>query len=337
MNIFPIGKTYIIAEVGLAHDGSLGVAKSYIDLAAKIGADAVKFQIHIAEYESSSDEKFRVNIFPQDKTRYEYWKRTSFNYEQWLFLKNYSKKKKIDFLSSPFSLESCKIIKKLKTKYWKISSGEINNTPLLIEIAKTNRPIFLSTGMSDYKEIEDALKIIYQYHKKVIILQCTSIYPCPPEKIGLEQIIELKKRFNLQIGYSDHTGDIFSSLAAVSLGAKLIEFHITFSKDFFGPDTSSSLTPNQAKYLVNGIKYINKLLVTPIKKNRSEFKNLRKIFNKGIYAKNDMKKNQVIKMNDLSFLKPVKYMMAKDFKKILGKKLKKEIKIGQPLKLNETK
>ena len=97
MNIFPIGKTYIIAEVGLAHDGSLGVAKSYIDLAAKIGADAVKFQIHIAEYESSSDEKFRVNIFPEDKTRYQYWKRTSFNYEQWLFLKNYSKKKKDRF------------------------------------------------------------------------------------------------------------------------------------------------------------------------------------------------------------------------------------------------
>lgn len=337
MNIFPIGKTYVIAEVGLAHEGSLGIAKSYIDLAVKIGADAVKFQTHIAEHESTPNEEFRVNIFPEDKTRYEYWKRTSFNYEQWLFLKNYAKKKKIDFLSSPFSLESFKLIKKLKIKYWKISSGEINNVPLLIEIAKTHRPIFLSTGMSDYKEIQDALKIIYHYHKKVIILQCTSKYPCPPEKIGLNQIIELKKRFNLEVGYSDHTGEIFSSLAAVSLGAKVIEFHITFSKYFFGPDTSSSLTPSQAKYLIYGIKYINKILVTPIKKNKSKFKNLRKIFNKGIYAKNDMKKNQVIKMNDLSFLKPVKYMMAKDFKKILGKQLKKEIKMGQPLKLNETK
>ena len=145
-------KTYVIAEVGLSHEGSFGIAKYYIELARKLGADAIKFQTYTSKYESSKEEKFRVNIFPQDKTRYYYWERTSFNYREWLILKNYCKKKKIDFLSSPFSLESFYLLKKLKPKYWKISSGEINNFPLIDEVTKIRKPIFLSTGMSDSRE-----------------------------------------------------------------------------------------------------------------------------------------------------------------------------------------
>ncbi len=334
-------KPFLIAEVGLAHEGSLGIAKSFVKIAKENGADAVKFQHHNFEYESSRLEKFRKNFSSQDKTRAEYWKRTSFNLFEWKKLKKYCDKLKIKFICSPFSIKSAEELNEIGVYAWKIASGEFNNIPLIEYILKnSNKPIILSTGLTTTNEIKKILKVFKKYKRKdFAILQCTSRYPTSLEDVGHDLIEKFKKEFKCNVGISDHSGQINSLIIGLYKNADLIEFHVTFHENFFGPDTSSSIKPDEIKFLsklrddIYRIKNIN----TNKEKLTSNQKKMIKLFGKSIFAKHDLKKNQKIKMDNLKFLKPGTGISVVDYKKVLGKYAKRYIKKDKLIKFSDLK
>ncbi|MCG8571677.1 MAG: N-acetylneuraminate synthase family protein, partial [Spirochaetes bacterium] len=249
---------YIIAEIAQAHDGSLGILHSYIDAIAETGVNAIKFQTHIASAESSKEESFRVNFSYEDQTRYDYWKRMEFTLEQWIGIKKHCQEVGLEFISSPFSNAAVDLLEKVGITKYKIGSGEVSNYLILEKIARTKKEIILSSGMSNYKELDETINFIQKRGNDVSILQCTTNYPTTPEEIGLNIISEMIERYNVPIGFSDHSGMIWPSIAAVSLGAQIIEVHTVFDKRMFGPDSKASLTINELKELVTGIRYIEK-------------------------------------------------------------------------------
>lgn len=319
---------YVIAEIGQAHDGSLGILHSYIDAISESGVNAIKFQTHIAEAESSKYEPFRVNFSYQDLTRIDYWKRMEFTKEQWIGIRDHCKKVGLDFISSPFSCAAVDLLESINVEKYKIGSGEVNNFLMLEKIAKTGKDIILSSGMSNLSEIDDTISFLKEYNNKLYLMQCTTKYPTSPEDLGLNIINEFKERYKLPIGLSDHSGDIFASLAAVTLGAEIIEVHTVFDKRMFGPDTSSSLTIEQLKKLVEGIEFIKRGLNTKIdKSDNSEFSKLKSIFEKSLAVNKNISKNKMININDLEAKKPFGYgIPANEYKNILGKKINKNKK-----------
>jgi N-acetylneuraminate synthase len=315
-------KTFLIAEVGLSHEGSLGLACSMIDRAKEVGADAVKFQMHIAEEESTIKEKFRSNIFIQDKTRFDYWKRTSFTFDQWSKIKQHCKKKNIIFLCSPFSLKAVDYLKKLDVDAWKIASGEFNNLLLLNKIVQiSNKPLILSTGLTYDKEIKKVLKILRKKNKKIILLQCTSEYPAKIENVGHNLINDFKKNYKLETGISDHSGNLNSLLSAVTMGAKVIETHVCFEKSYFGADTTSSITFEEFEFLSRFAIDYDKIKKSKISKktlNRNQIE-LRKLFNKCLAFNRNIKKNTKLQVEDFMDIKPMLGIQAFNFKKVVGR------------------
>lgn len=321
---------FIIAEIAQAHDGSLGILHSYIDAVSKTGANAVKFQTHIAHAESSEFEPFRVKFSKQDNTRFDYWKRMEFSREQWKGIKEHCDEVGLEFMSSPFSIEAVELLEALGMKRYKIASGEMQNFLMLDRICRTGKPIILSSGMSSYEEIERTIGFVSQYGNDVTLLQCTTSYPVPPESIGLNNLSEYTKRFNVPVGLSDHSGTIYPSLAAVTLGASMIEVHVTFSKDIFGPDTKASLTFDEMKMLVDGSKFISTALQNPVNKtDNSEFNEIQKIFGKTLSVRKDLKKGDIIMLEDLESKKPAGMgIPASHYAEVVGKKLIKNVDRG---------
>lgn len=313
----------IIAEIGQAHDGSLGMAHSYIDALAETGIDTIKFQMHYADYESSSLEKFRIKFSYEDKTRYDYWKRMEFSLEQWVELKNHCEDKNIEFLVTPFSLKAVDFLEKINVGKYKIGSGDTNNHLLLKKVAETSKPIILSTGMASFSEIDESIKLITKFNNKISLLQCTSKYPVEPQDWGLNVIEELKLKYKFPIGYSDHSGNISAVMAATALGADIVEFHVCFDHMMFGPDTSSSLTINEVRLLAEGVKQIRLSLNNPV--NKSDLKGLeqnRKLFSRTIVVNKDLKKGHRIDFDDLEAVKPGGNGLGPtEFNNIIGKKL----------------
>lgn len=325
-------KCFIIAEIGLAHEGSLGIALKMIEKCHLCGVDAVKFQTHNAEDESSQNELFRTDDFNQDKTRFDYWKRTSFSKKEWLILKKHAESFNLKFLSTPFSLRSAKMLDDINVELWKISSGDINNLPLLDFVKSTKKPVIISSGMSDYNEIKNALD--YLNISELMLFQCTNSYPCPPEKIGFDQIKLFKKKFGVLVGLSDHSGEIASGIAAYTLGASAIEVHVTWDKGFFGPDTSASLTFKQLEKLVDSIRFLEKGLNSKVNKDDliKSHKNMRLNFMKSAHVKKSVLKGHIIQEKDLEFKKPNFGYTPDRVKEIIGRKLKKDLKKGEPIK-----
>src|SRR5262245_48088742 len=200
----PVGTgCFIVAEVAQAHDGSLGIAHAYIDAVASAGADAVKFQTHIAAAESTPGEPWRVKFSKQDASRYDYWKRMEFTEEQWRGLKQHAEERGLLFLSSPFSSAAVQLLERLDVAAWKVASGEVSNVLLLDEMVRTNKPVLLSSGMSNLAELDRAVELVRDARVPVAVLQCTSLYPCPPEKVGLEQLAAYRQRYQCPVGLSD--------------------------------------------------------------------------------------------------------------------------------------
>ena len=329
---------FIIAEVGLAHEGSVGIAKSFIDLVSDSGADAVKFQMHIAEEESSIKEKFRKKFSSQDKSRWEYWKRTSFTRKQWYELKKYSEKKKLVFLCSPFSLKAVEILHELNISAWKIASGEFSNKLMLNKIVRLSRkPLILSTGLSNEKEITSTIKHLNK--NNICLLQCTSQYPTEIASAGHKYIKIFKKKYKCRSGLSDHTGNINSLLSAVSLGANIIETHVTFNAKFFGPDTASSISFKELKFLCNFVKDFNFIQNSNFSKKKITIsqKKMIKLFTKSLVLKKDMLKGEIIKIDSLDAKKPLAGIKVSDFEKLLGKKIKYNLSKGTFLKIGHFK
>ena len=325
---------YIIAEVGQAHEGSLGMAHSYIEAIAQTGVDAVKFQTHIAEEESSSYDQFRVNVFPQDKNRYDYWQRMQFTESEWKGLAEHARSLNIEFLSTPFSLRAVELLNDLNVPMWKIGSGDIAFQGLINAVADTKKPVLLSSGMSTWSELDSAIAILKEKETPYGLFQCTTSYPCEGKDIGYNVISEMKERYSCPVGLSDHSGTIFPSLASVALGCNLIEVHTVFSKECFGPDTKSSLTISELKQLVDGIRFIESGLKVEISKNVAADKRegTKVLFARSAFFKDNLKKGTVFSSEHVVMKKPGGMMSENDINTLIGRKVKADCLANQYIK-----
>lgn len=322
---------FIIAEIGQAHDGSLGMALAYIDALAETGVDAIKLQVHIAEAESSEFEPFRIKFSQQDKSRFDYWKRMEFSLEQWKLLKQRCDKKGVEFLASPFSNAAVDLLEEVGVKRYKVGSGEVNNFLLLEKIAKTGKPVILSSGMSSFEEMDKTVKFLQKRKVDFSILQCTTAYPTKREDAGLNVIKELKDRYKVPVGYSDHSARIETCIAATALGAEILEFHAVFDCRSFGPDATSSLEIDEIENLVQAVKNIKiSLNHTVDKSDNSHFSNLKNIFEKSLAVNKDLLAGHKLTFEDLEAKKPKGYgIEATEFEKVIGKKLQRNMEQWQ--------
>ncbi len=325
-------KVYIIAEISQNHDGSLGQAHAFIDAVAGTGVDAIKFQTHIAEAESTPEEPFRVKFSYEDKTRYDYWKRMEFTFEQWEGLRRHALDAGLDFLSSVFSVEAFEMLESIGMSAWKLGSGEVYNRYLIKKMVKTGKPILLSTGLSSYDDIDRQVEMIKT--NPYAVMQCTTEYPCPPEKIGLNLILEMRERYRCPIGLSDHSGTIFPSLAAVANGALMIEVHVTMSPYMFGPDVKASVTVEQLREMIKGIRMITAMQNAPVDKTvlSEGQRDLKRIFAKGIYLKRDMEEGESLTEGDLTFKKPMQGISGEEYDKVIGKRIRRQMKKNEVLR-----
>lgn len=322
--IGPEHPCFVIAEVAQAHDGSLGMAHAYIDAAAKTGANAVKFQTHIAAAESTPSEPFRVKFSKQDATRYDYWKRMEFTPEQWHGLRDHAHECGLVFLSSAFSLEAVELLDALGMPAWKVGSGEIGTLPMLERMARTGKPVLLSNGLADWATLDTAVETVRTAGAPLAIFQCTTAYPCPPERVGLNVIEQLRTRYDCPAGLSDHSGKIFAGLAAGTLGANLLEMHIVLDRDCFGPDVPASLTTSEFKQLVDGVRFIETALGSRIDKDAAaaELADLRRVFGKSVVAARDLPAGQRLQEQDLAIKKPGSGIPAAELTKVYGRVLR---------------
>lgn len=329
----------IIAEIAQAHDGSLGMAHAYIDAAAQAGVDAVKFQTHIADAESSHLEPWRTPFSTQDQTRLDYWRRMEFQPSQWHELKAHADDAGLMFLSSPFSLEAVELLQQVGVAGWKIASGEITNFPMLEAICQTGQPVLLSTGMSDFAEIEASAALIKSFGNPFAIFQCTTSYPSPAETIGLNVLGQLRQRFSTAVGLSDHSGTIYPSIAAATLGVELIEVHLTLSREMFGPDVPASVTGDELGQLVQGVRFAEKMRANPVDKTiRNEaFQPLRDIFLKSVVLRLDLPAGTVLQRQHLTTKKPGTGIPASEYKSVIGRVLARNAKKDVPLQTIDLK
>ncbi len=321
----------IIGEVAQAHDGSLGAAHAYIDAIANAGADAVKFQTHITGAESTAAEPWRVKFSLQDATRGDYWRRTGFTEDQWAGLKKHADERRLQFLSSPFSLEAAEMLTRIGVSAWKIASGELNNVMLFDYVASTGLPVLLSTGMSPLAEIDRAVERIQRRGLPLTVLQCTTAYPCPPEKIGLNLLALFRDRYGSKVGLSDHSGAIYAGLAAATLGADALEVHVTFSRECFGPDVPASLTTSELRDLVQGVRAIRKMQSHPVEKDTlaAEALEVRAIFTKSVVARVPVPAGTVLKPEHLTVKKPGTGFPAERLPELLGRTLRCSLEVDQ--------
>lgn len=319
-------KPYLIAEIAQAHDGSLGILHSYIDAVAKTGVQAIKFQMHIAEAESSIHEPFRIKFSKEDATRFDYWKRMEFTLEQWKEIKSHCDEVGLDFICSPFSNLAVDWLEEVGIKTYKVGSGEVNNFLLLEKICQTGKPIIISSGMSSFDELDKTVTFLRSKNATFSILQCTTAYPTKPEQYGLNVISELKKRYDVSIGFSDHSAKVATGIAAVTLGAEILEFHVVFHRQLFGPDAIASLTIEETKQLVDDVAAIYLAQNHVISKDTNEqFKELKAIFEKSLAINKNLPKGHSITFDDLESKKPKGYgIPASDFQKVIGAKLKND-------------
>ncbi len=312
--------TYVVAEIAQAHDGSLGILHSLIEALSETGINAIKFQIHIADAESSEEEPFRTNFSYVDQKRIDYWRRMELNLDEWMRIKTKCELLGLEFIATPFSNMAVELLEKLNVEKYKIGSGDINNKLLIDRIALTKKEVILSTGLTSIEELDEIINHISKKSTPFSILQCTTKYPTLPEEVGLNWINIFREKYKCPVGLSDHSGNIFSALGAVALGANIIESHVTFDKRMFGPDSKSSLTIDEFKELVKGIRCLEKSR-GEVKKNSIE--NLRNIFGKSLSVNKNMKRGDIINFSDLEGKKPAcKGISAKNYEKVIGKELK---------------
>ncbi|NSW51315.1 MAG: N-acetylneuraminate synthase family protein [Anaerolineae bacterium] len=328
----------VVAEVSQTHEGSLGNAHKYIDVVADAGADAIKFQTHIAHAESSAEEPFRVKFSQQDNTRYEYWKRMEFSPAGWASLANHCQERGILFLSSPFSEEAIDLLHSLNMPAWKVASGEVTNPILIQKMIDTGLPILLSSGMSSYAELDRVVAQIQAASVPLLIFQCTTKYPPPVEEVGLNMLEVYRNRYGgIPVGLSDHSGTIFPGLGAAMLGVNMIEVHVTLSDNLFGPDVPVSLNPEKLKMLVDGVHFLEAVNRSPVNKDllADELAQMRRIFGRSLSVVRDLPAGHVISWDDLSSKKPGYYILVEQIDDVIGRSLKRDYHQGEFLKTED--
>jgi N-acetylneuraminate synthase len=315
---------FVIAEIGQAHDGSLGTAHSYVDAVADAGADAVKFQTHLAHAESTLDEPFRVRFSRQDDTRYAYWRRMEFTEPQWADLAAHARERGLVFLSSAFSVEAVDLLDRIGMPAWKVGSGEFRSTELLSAMAATGRPVLLSTGMSRYAEIADGVALVRAAGAPVALLQATSKYPVELGEVGLNVVDELRSRHDCPVGLSLHLPTIWPAVAGIARGADLVEVHVVFDRRVFGPDSSSSLTVDELAQLVAARDAIAVMAASPVDKDAlaQELEPLRALFTKSLAPVRDLAAGEVITAEVLTTKKPGTGIPAEELHTVIGRRLR---------------
>lgn len=329
--------TFVIAEAGVNHNGDVKLAKKLIDAAVKAGANAVKFQAFKTDsliLKNVSKAAYQKRSSDKNESQYQMLKKLELSKQENLLLKNYCQKKGIIFLTTPFDEDSLTELDQLNLPAYKVSSTDLTNIPFLIKVALKNKPIFLSTGMSYFSEVKTALSEIYKFNKQVILLHCTSNYPVAENEINLNVLKSFRKKFNILIGYSDHSVSIGAAPYAVAMGAKVIEKHFTLDKSMSGPDHKASLSPDELKNLIEEIRKVEKFLGSLEKlPTKSEIEN-RKKMQKCLVALKPIAKGELFTENNIIAkrtggvgVSPIR------FKSILGHKAKKDFQKNDIIKL----
>lgn len=331
--IFNNKKVIIIAEACDNHFGDVKNAKKMILLAKKAGADVIKFQHHLADEEMLKNVPKSSNF---KMSLYNFLKKYSLKLSDHLLLKNFCKKIGIEYLCTPFSYKAAEELNKIGVKWFKVGSGEFTDTPFIKKLLKFNKPTILSTGMSTIKEIEMISNIIKkQKNKKIAFMNCTSEYPPVLEDLNLGFIPILKKKYpQIKIGHSDHTNDILSSIAAVALGARIIEKHVNLDNKNYGPDRDVSISFKKFSQMVNSIRKLEKSLGTEKKIYKKE-KQIRRWATRSIVSIRDIQKNQRISSKDVWSKRPGTGIPSRYMSKIIGKKAKKFIKKNTLIKKSQ--
>lgn len=327
----------IVGEVGLSHDGSLGLAHAFIDEIARGGADAVKFQTHIATAESTPAEPFRVKFSRQDATRYEYWQRIEFSEAEWKGLADHARDKGLVFLSSPFSCEAVELLTRVGMAMWKVPSGEVSNWPMLNAMIATGRPILLSSGMSDMTELDKAVDRVRRAGLPLAVMQCTTAYPCPPERVGLNMIPFFRERYECFVGLSDHSGTMYPGIAAAAIGVEIVEVHVTMSRGMFGPDVPASVTIEELRQMVDGIRFVERMRANPVDKDTiaREMAPLRAIFTKSLVAKEPLAAGTVLTEAHLAMKKPGTGIPADRLPELIGRVLRRNLAADEQLRIED--
>ncbi len=326
----PPQRPMVIAEVGQAHEGSLAIASSFVKAVGGAGADAVKFQTHLPEFESSNQEIWRRRFSSQDNSRAGYWSRTGFTTQQWGELKDQAEEENLVFLSSPFSAEAVHLLQGLDIEGWKIASGEVANPTVLEPAIATGKPILFSSGMSNWNELQRATELCRHQAVPFAIMQCTSSYPTPPEGVGLNLVQELASEFGCSTGLSDHSGTIYSSLAATVLGAQFLEVHVSMSRDQFHPDGDAAITIAELKQLVEGVRFLSRCRAHPVDKDESSasLEEMKRLFRQSVTVTRNLKAGHVLASEDLRTRKPGIGIPAQRIESLLGRKLAIDVKSG---------
>ena len=328
-------KTFIVAEAGVNHNGDINKALKLVDIAKNAGADAIKFQLYRIEEKISKiafiHKYQKKNV--GNKSMEKMARRYDLPWEKHNIIKNYCIKRKIKYMSSITDIKSCDFLfKNLNTKIFKISSGEITNLDFLKYCAKKKVPIILSTGMSNEKEISNAVKIIKKISKKnLYLLHCISLYPTPLDFLHLRYIKTLKKKFKCEVGFSDHSEGYLASCIAVAMGAKIIEKHFTINKKLPGPDHAMSLNPNELKNFVKKIRETEKMLGMEKKKISSDEKEMIKVARRGVISIKNIKKGASFTNKNTAIMRPCIGIGADQINKVIGKKSSKNIKDNTPI------
>jgi N,N'-diacetyllegionaminate synthase len=312
---------FIIAEAGMNHDGSLGNAIRMAEVAAECGADAAKFQLHDAEAETTRDAPSPPYF--QHETRWEYFRRTAFSDEQWATLKEACDRAQIEFLCSAFSIEAVERLERLGVRRYKIGSGEVTNLELVRRVAATGKPVLLTSGMSSWSELDAAVAAAGD---DVTVLQCTSAYPTPPERVGLNVLAELRERYGKPVGLSDHTLGNYAAFAAVTLGAVVVEKHFTLSKNMYGPDAAFAMEPDELEDLVEGIREIETMLANPVDKDNVEpFEEMKRVFEKSVVTVAEIAAGATIERAMLAAKKPGTGIPAARMDDVVGRVARRDL------------
>ena len=326
--------TYIIAEAGVNHNGSVEIALELIKKAKEIGADCVKFQTFKTEEIvtlSAPKANYQLKVTDKDETQFDMLKKLELSQDSFKLLKDECDKIGIDFMSTPYSIRDLELLDGIGVGAFKIASGQLTEHYFLKKIAEKNKPIILSTGMGTLKEVSKAVKIIKKINSDITVLHCTTNYPSLIEDSNINAMLTIKEFCNVRVGYSDHVIDNYACYAAVSLGAEIIEKHFTLDKQMEGPDHSCSLNPLEFKTLINGIRSIEKSLGNGVKKpTLAEEKNIYGM-RRGIVAIKKIRKGDLFSIENLGVKRPLVGMLPSEIENLFGKVASMDIENDEPI------
>jgi N,N'-diacetyllegionaminate synthase len=331
-----MSRVYIIAEAGVNHNGDIELARQLIDAAKLAGADAIKFQTFKTEKlltRSAGLAAYQSKNIGTNGTQYQMIKAVELSYTQFSELQAYAVSIGIDFLSTPDEEDSLDFLAdELKLPWIKIGSGEVTNLPFLRKIAAKQKPMILSTGMSTLGEVERAVRLISEInHQELILLHCTTNYPCPPQEVNLRAMQTLQSAFRVRVGYSDHTLGSEVSVAAVALGANFIEKHLTLDKSFPGPDHSASLNPAEFNQMVSQIRVIEQALGTGVKWPNQSEEEIKPLIRRRIVASQQLAKGTQIEWDHLCFKRSNEGLYAEQAESLIGQRIKVQVGEDDPI------